>query len=582
VTGTVALPNGTGIEAFSGVFNAPLSIGGPGVGNVISGNTQYGIRIDGHPDVTIQGNLIGTDINGTSPLGNGIAGIFGGGPSFVVGGAGGGAGNLVSGNPIGLDLNGEGMAVQGNAIGVDDSHLVPLPNTGVGLRVQSPPTPASANVIGSSTPGGPEGNLIAFNGGTGLVVVAGTRNTMRGNSIHDNDTLGISLGGLNHPLADDPGDADGYTINNGQNFPIIASATQVGGDLHILGTLNSHPSTTFDLDFYSNPACARFPRDYLQAVEWIGAAQVTTDGSGIAAIDVTLPGVIVESGARVSSTATDPQGNTSELSQRLVLSSTPLVGTAAAGQAVVLDGMLFEPGGSVDFSGVPGTGYTFENDTAVQITSPALIPGSIVDLTLHDPSGLTGTLPRGYVAQFSDVDINGIFSPYIGGLVANGLTVGCGGPNYCPASSVTRQQMAVFLLRGKFGLCYFPPPCTGTVFGDVHCAGNPFDPWIEALAALQVTGGCGNGNYCPTAVVTRQQMAVFLLKALLGSAYLPPACSTPVFPDVPCDSPFATWIDDLASRSVTGGCGGGNFCPGDPVLRQQMAVFLVKTFLLPF
>ena len=113
---------------------------------------------------------------------------------------------------------------------------------------------------------------------------------MRGNSIHDNDTLGISLGGLNHPLADDPGDADGYTINLGQNFPIIASATQVGGDLHILGTLNSHPSTTFDLDFYSNPACARFPHDYLQAQEWIGATQVTTDGSGIAAIDVTLAG----------------------------------------------------------------------------------------------------------------------------------------------------------------------------------------------------------------------------------------------------------------------------------------------------
>ena len=77
-------------------------------------------------------------------------------------------------------------------------------------------------------------------------------------------------------------------------------------------------------------------------------------------------------------------------------------------------------------------------------------------------------------------------------------------------------------------------------------------------------------------------MAVFLLKALLGSAYVPPACSTPVFPDVPCESVFATWIDDLAGRGVTGGCGGGDFCPTDPVLRQQMAVFLVKTFLLPF
>ncbi len=581
VTGTVALPNGTGIYAVSGVFNAPLLIGGSGVGNLISGNIQNGIQIDGHPDVTIQGNLIGTDVNGTSPLGNGISGVLGGGTSFVVGGTG-GEGNLVSGNPIGLDLQADGMVVQGNAIGVDDSHAQPLPNTGTGLRIQSSATPAAPNVIGSSTPGGPGGNLVAFNGGTGVVVLAGTRNTMRGNSIHDNLGLGISLGGQDKPLADDPGDANGFTINGGQNFPIIASATQVGSDLHILGTLNSRASTIYDLDFYSNPACVRFPHDYLQGRDWIGAAQVTTNGSGLAAIDVTLPGVVVETGARVSSTATDPQGNTSELSQRLVIASAPLVGSAAGGQQVALDGMLFEPTGTVTFGGTPGTNYSYQGNTSVLVDAPALSPGSIVDVTMTGASGLSGTLPRGYVAQFSDVDLNSGFSPYIGGLVANGLTVGCGGSNYCPTSSVTRQQMAVFLLRGKLGLCYNPPPCSGMVFADVPCAGNPFDPWIEALANLEITGGCGGGNYCPTAPVNRQQMAVFLLKALLGSTYAPPACSAPTFPDVPCSNPFAAWVDDLALRGITGGCGGGDYCPLDPALRQQMAVFLVKTFSLPF
>ena len=81
-------------------------------------------------------------------------------------------------------------------------------------------------------------------------------------------------------------------------------------------------------------------------------------------------------------------------------------------------------------------------------------------------SGLTGTLPRGYVAQFADVGPSG-FQDYIAGLVMNGLTAGCGGGNYCPTNPVTRQQMAVFLLRGKLGLCYLPPPCIGTVFNDV-------------------------------------------------------------------------------------------------------------------
>jgi len=81
--------------------------------------------------------------------------------------------------------------------------------------------------------------------------------------------------------------------------------------------------------------------------------------------------------------------------------------------------------------------------------------------------------------------------------------------------------------------------------------------------------------------VLRQQMAVFLLKAAYDSTYVTPACSNAFFDDVPCDSPFATWIYDLATRGITGGCSNVLYCPTDPVLRQQMAVFLVKTFNLP-
>ena len=87
--------------------------------------------------------------------------------------------------------------------------------------------------------------------------------------------------------------------------------------------------------------------------------------------------------------------------------------------------------------------------------------------------------------------------------------------------------------EGDFGSDHVPPPCTGTVFHDVPCTGGPFDPWIEELAALGITGGCGGGLYCPGNTVTRRQMAVFLLKALEGSAYDPPDC-TEVFDDVPC------------------------------------------------
>ena len=75
-------------------------------------------------------------------------------------------------------------------------------------------------------------------------------------------------------------------------------------------------------------------------------------------------------------------------------------------------------------------------------------------------------------------------------------------------------------------------------------------------------------------------MAVFLLKTEHGSGYAPPACAG-AFADVPCPSPFAAWIEQLAAEGITGGCGGGNFCPASPNTRGQMAVFLTKTFNLP-
>jgi hypothetical protein len=96
-----------------------------------------------------------------------------------------------------------------------------------------------------------------------------------------------------------------------------------------------------------------------------------------------------------------------------------------------------------------------------------------------------------------------------------------------------------------------------------------------------VTTGCGGGNYCPNLTVTRAQMAVFLLKMLEGSAYAPPPCNTATFSDVPCSNPFAPWIEELVRRGITAGCGGGMYCPNNPVTRGQMAVFLSTTFGLP-
>jgi hypothetical protein len=159
----------------------------------------------------------------------------------------------------------------------------------------------------------------------------------------------------------------------------------------------------------------------------------------------------------------------------------------------------------------------------------------------------------------------------------NGVTAGCG--TGTPSARRTRhaQQMAVFLLKAKEGAAYNPPACTTQVFDDVPCSSN-FAPWINELSARGITAGCNATTYCPTDPTNRQQMAVFLLKTEEGSSFVPPDCTTQQFDDVPCSSNFARWINELVARGVTAGCGGNNYCPTNPVARQQMAVFLVKTF----
>lgn len=162
-------------------------------------------------------------------------------------------------------------------------------------------------------------------------------------------------------------------------------------------------------------------------------------------------------------------------------------------------------------------------------------------------------------------------------LLGNGVAAGIGGGLFGVDTGTSRQQMAVFLMKGKHGICYVPPPCTG-VFGDVTCP-SVFADWIEALAAEGITGGCGGGNYCPASPVRRDQMAVFLLKAKYGPSFVPAQCAG-TFLDVAYPSTFADWIERLAAELITGGCGNGNYCPLASSTRGQMTVFVGKTFFL--
>jgi hypothetical protein len=179
--------------------------------------------------------------------------------------------------------------------------------------------------------------------------------------------------------------------------------------------------------------------------------------------------------------------------------------------------------------------------------------------------------------SFSDVAATGTFYPFIEVLLHHGVTAGCRASEYCPADSVTRQQMAVFVLLSREGPSYVPPACGVPVFDDVSAA-SPFCPWIEDLARRGVVGGCGGGRYCPTGAVTRAEMAVFALATREAPGYAPPPCLAPAFDDVPSSSVFCPWIAELARRGIVSGCGDGDYCPGRAVTRAEIGVFLAGTF----
>ena len=572
-TGSIAVGNVTGLRIVS---SSNTTIGGTvaGLGNLISGNS-FGISVNSASDTLIAGNLVGADVTGTQDLGNGL-GIDATnltGP-ITIGGSAPAARNLVSGNDLGIVIgNGVGGSVQGNFIGTDITGTLPLPNdTGVLLN-----TAGTTDVlIGGTAPG--EGNLIAFNQGVSTVHGIwnlGRRVTIRGNSIHDNGGLGID----NTPVGVDPNDVgDPDTgANDLQNFPLISSVTRLGpqgAGTRVQGFLRSTPSTTFTLDFYGNDGCTARPQDFLEGRTWLGEAQVTTDGSGSTPFDVTLPADIGPDDL-VSATATDPSGSTSEFSQRLPFSIFPTAGEPADPTVITIQGTDFADGALVTIGSAAATNVVVQSATQITATTPPLAPGTINDLTVTNPDATTGTLPRAWVANFLDVTGGHQFHSFVTTLVRNAITAGVGGGLYGVDQPTLRQQMAVFLLKAKHGVCYQPPQCSG-VFSDVPCSSN-FAPWIEALAAEGITGGCGAGIYCPQNPVRRDQMAVFLLKTRYGSSYLPPDCAG-IFDDVPCPGTFANWIEQLAAEAITGGCGGANYCPGNPNTRGQMAVFIVKTF----
>lgn len=202
VDATGAATLGNAVNGLSIVSAGLNTIGGATTAarNVISGNTSYGMEIFG-PGATgnlVQGNYIGTAANGQSALANKLCGVHIQSPGNAIGGSAAGAGNLVSGNgQDGIFLDGAGAAnntLQGNLIGTAAGGTAGLMNVHGGVGISGAP----ANVIGGTTPGA--GNLISanasFSGDAGIYLIGSgaTGNVIQGNKLGTDITGNLPLG----------------------------------------------------------------------------------------------------------------------------------------------------------------------------------------------------------------------------------------------------------------------------------------------------------------------------------------------------------------------------------------------------
>ncbi len=219
-----------------------------------------------------------------------------------------------------------------------------------------------------------------------------------------------------------------------------------------------------------------------------------------------------------------------------------------------------------------------------------LLNNTGVDRVAHITVGtLQFTVTQNFIsAQFADVPPSASYFDAANLMFLAGVTTGCvtsSDPStrmYCPDDSVTREEMAAFIVRAVTGTT--TPAIYNAVpyFTDVPTT-NPFFPHIQKMEELGITTGCGTGVFCPTATIPRWEMAMFMVRARLmlqGAAFT--TATTPYFADVPTNVegngiPFP-FIQRSYEENITAGCGTNPliYCPDALVTRGEMASFIMR------
>jgi hypothetical protein len=146
---------------------------------------------------------------------------------------------------------------------------------------------------------------------------------------------------------------------------------------------------------------------------------------------------------------------------------------------------------------------------------------------------------------FNDVGPTDFGFAWIQEMAALGITTGCAPELFCPNDSVTRAEMAIFIIRARYGATTDFDYSLTPFFTDVPANAFGFS-WIQRMKMDNITSGCTATTYCPDDAVTRGDMAIFVMRG--GYNELLPAGE----PAISQISPASIPLGQLTTVTVTG------------------------------
>ncbi|MBI3173792.1 MAG: IPT/TIG domain-containing protein [Chloroflexi bacterium] len=227
---------------------------------------------------------------------------------------------------------------------------------------------------------------------------------------------------------------------------------------------------------------------------------------------------------------------------------------------------------------------TVQVDKLKKVNTPLTLATTAYSISDNGAAIVNGsaTVTANTVTPFADVAYGHWALDYIQSIWAYGITGGCvNSPLTYCPNSLITREQMAVYIERAVHGGNFNPGTPALTFTDTAASFAKY--FIEALRADGITAGCNPGNtqFCPGMTITRAQVAVFLLRGRSGAAYVPAAATGTVWLDVPANHWAAGWAEELGTAHISSGCGGGKYCPDGAISRAEMAVLVQRTYNLP-